>query len=291
MEHIGMIGCGVMGKELARNLLQAGYSVYVCDEQSLYREELEREGVTFLPNVATLAEKVERLLLSLPSPKILQDVLLGENGVLAHIKQGSAIFDMGTTDVQTTRLVHKQASAKGVRYLDCPVSGGPAGASTGTLTIMVGGNEADFIVEKPTLQVIGEKLIYVGPAGSGQTVKLCNNMVVAGITSLLSETMISAEEEGVSPHILFDIIQQSSGHNRVIDVFGSNLLEQSFEQVLFYLGHMAKDLELYMDMSRENQTPQPTAAVVNQLYRTALQQKKGKLDSTAVYSVISNKGE
>ncbi len=286
-----MIGCGVMGKELARNLLQAGYSVYVCDEQSLYREELEREGVTFLPNVATLAEKVERLLLSLPSPKILQDVLLGENGVLAHIKQGSAIFDMGTTDVQTTRLVHKQASAKGVRYLDCPVSGGPAGASTGTLTIMVGGNEADFIVEKPTLQVIGEKLIYVGPAGSGQTVKLCNNMVVAGITSLLSETMISAEEEGVSPHILFDIIQQSSGHNRVIDVFGSNLLEQSFEQVLFYLGHMAKDLELYMDMSRENQTPQPTAAVVNQLYRTALQQKKGKLDSTAVYSVISNKGE
>lgn len=291
MMNVGIIGCGAMGKGMARNLLKAGYSVYVCDEQSIYRQELELAGAVFMQNAKLFAEKVDHLLLSLPSPTILQEVLFGDSGVLNQVRSGSAIFDMGTTDVKTTRRIHALSAAKGIRYLDCPVSGGPAGADAGTLTIMVGGNEVDFLTEKPILHVIGENVIYVGSSGAGQTVKLCNNMIVAGITSLLSETMIAAEQEGVAPQVLFDIIQQSSGHNRVVDVFGSNLLEKSFDQVLFYLGHMAKDLELYMDMSREQHTPQPTASVVNQLYRAALQQKKGKLDSTAVYSVISNKGE
>lgn len=290
MKTIGLIGCGLMGAGMATHLLRADYAVFAYDPFSVYKEQLEEAGALFVEHASALAKEADAILLSLPSSQILREVLLGVDGLLSQLKPGSVIFDMSTTDIETTRLLHNEAAEHDILFLDCPVSGGPNGAKSGTLTIMVGGNEEDFINSKEVLEVIGSSIHYIGPSGSGQIVKLCNNMLVGGITALLSETIQVANTEGVDPETLFSIISKSSGNNRVMEVFGDNLLNQSFDQVLFSLGHMAKDIELYMDMSTNHRLPQPTSAAVNQLYRLALQQNKASLDSTAIFSVLSNKG-
>ena len=283
--NIGMIGCGAMGQGMVRNLLHAGHDVYIHDDMSKSRELLKSEGAEFV-DIRTLTENVEHVLLSLPTTHILKDMLLGEFTLLGNLPKGSMIFDLGTTDVHTTKMIHKEAQTAGIHYFDCPVSGGPAGADDGTLTILVGGNEDQFPLAKSILQNIGEKIIYVGTAGTGQVVKLCNNMIVAGLTTLLSETMVIANEYSVSSKVLADLIQQSSGQNKVLDVFGPNLIDENFDNTLFLLGHMAKDIDLYMNLSKETKRPQYVSSIVNQLYRTALAQGKGGLDSTAVYSVL-----
>lgn len=284
--NIGLIGCGAMGQGIARNLLKAGHDVFVHDDMSKSRKLLEGEGAEFV-DIKTITTNVDHLFLSLPSTRILEDTLLGDEGVLLNLSKGSMIFDLGTTDVETTRTIHDRAEDAGVYYLDCPVSGGPAGAEAGTLTILVGGDEEIFPEARSILENVGEKIVHVGASGTGQAVKLCNNMIVAGITALLSETMVTANNYGVSNSQLADIIQQSSGQNKVLDVFGENLINGEFDNILFFLGHMSKDLELYMNLSKESKTPQYVSSIVSQLYRSALQQGKGTLDSTAVYSVIS----
>lgn len=284
--NIGLIGCGAMGQGIARNLLKAGHKVFIHDDMSKSRELLESEGAEFT-EIKTVAENVSHLFLSLPSTQILEDTILGDEGVLPNLPKGSTIFDLGTTDVEATRMIHEKAEDAGVHYLDCPVSGGPAGAESGTLTILVGGSADIFPEARIILENVGEKIVHVGGSGTGQAVKLCNNMIVAGITALLSETMVTANNYGVSNSQLADIIQQSSGQNKVLDVFGDNLVNEEFDNIFFFLGHMSKDLELYMNLSKESKTPQFVSSIVSQLYRTALKQGKGTLDSTAVYSVIS----
>ena len=283
--NIGLIGCGAMGQGIARNLLKAGHNVLIHDAMSKSRELLEGEGAEFV-EIKTISANVDHLFLSLPSTQILENALLGDD-VLSSLPKGAMIFDLGTTDVETTRMIHEKAEETGVYYLDCPVSGGPAGAESGTLTILVGGSDAIFPEARAILENVGEQIVYVGGSGTGQAVKLCNNMIVAGITALLSETMVTANNYGVSNRQLADIIQQSSGQNKVLDVFGENLINEEFDNILFFLGHMSKDLELYMNLSKESKTPQFVSSIVSQLYRTALKQGKGTLDSTAVYSVIS----
>ena len=284
--NIGLVGCGAMGSGMAQNILKSGHSVYVHDDMSKWRKQLEKQGVKFV-DLNTLVQEARYILLSLPSPQILEDLMLGDDGMIAHLPAESFIFDLGTTDVQTTQMIHTRAAEKGIHYLDCPVSGGPAGAAAGTLTIVAGGDTSGFQRAKFVLDIVGQKITYVGEAGTAQAIKLCNNMLVAGITALLSETMTVAGEHGISNQMLADMIQQSSGQNKVLNIFGENLVNKEFDNVLFYLEHMAKDLEHYMELSTRSKTPQYVTSTVNQLYRSALQKGKGRQDSTAVYSVIS----
>lgn len=283
---IGLIGCGAMGKGIASNLLKAGHNVYIHDNMSKWKDSLVEKGAKFV-DIKTITSKVQYLLLSLPSNQILLDILLGDGAVLNNLSKDSMVFDFSTTDVQTTQMIHSKAKEIGVNYLDCPVSGGPNGSDAGTLTILVGGDKSLFERAELIFKIVGDKVIYVGDSGAGQTVKLCNNMIVAGITALLSETMITANKYGISNQSLANIIQQSSGKNKVLDVFGENLIKEDFENILFFLEHMAKDLELYMNLSKDSKTPQYVTSIVNQLYRSALKDGKGKQDSTAIYSVIS----
>src|SRR5690625_2112387 len=170
--NIGLIGCGAMGHGIARNLLKADYKVFVHDDMSKVRGSLEAEGAEFV-DIKTLSEQVEHLFLSLPSTEILQNAMLGEDGVIENLAEGGMVFDMGTTDVAVTQHIHKEAEAAGIHYLDCPVSGGPAGAAAGTLTIVTGGDKNIFERAKYLLKAVGEKIVYVGPSGTGQVVKLC----------------------------------------------------------------------------------------------------------------------
>ncbi|PYF05620.1 NAD(P)-dependent oxidoreductase [Ureibacillus chungkukjangi] len=287
MGKVGVIGCGLMGSGIAKNLLKNNYEVMVYDINEDAVKNLVNQGAVVASKPEELASQVDYLILSLTSPELVKEIVIDEDrGVLYRMNQGKFILDMSTNDVNLTRQIHEMAQTRGVEFYDCPLSGGPDGANNGTLTIMIGGNEERFDEILPVLQVIGKHIEYLGESGAGQTVKLCHNMVVAGVISLLSEAFLTGEKAGVSKEKLASILQKGSGHTRAMDVFGVNILDQSFENVKFSLANMTKDIHLYRNLAEDHQTTTFVSDMTNQLFSLGRNKGKGNLDSSAVYEVL-----
>lgn len=294
LKKIGVIGCGLMGQGIVKNLLKNKYQVWVFDINEEAMLKLERKGATPTKTATQLAKEIDCLILSLPSPILIEQLLMNkEDGLLNILPAGTIILDMSTNDVEITRQLHKNAKEYGVEYFDCPLSGGPEGANNGTLTIMVGGSEQAFPKILPVLEAVGSNIEYVGESGAGQIVKLCNNMVVGGVISLLSEALITGEKAGVSKEKVASILQKGSGQTRVMDVFGSNMLKDTFNDVIFSLANMMKDLNLYRNLAESIQVPTVSSQSVHQLFQIASYNGKESQDSTAVYEVVEQlrKGE
>lgn len=284
MKKVGVIGCGLMGQGMIQNLLQQQYDVMIYDVNDAATTLLVEKGATSAKDVTTLAQAVDVLLLSLPSPKIIQDVLLKEAFPAMH--QGSFVLDMSTNDVEMTRDLAQKAQNSGITFFDCPLSGGPAGANAGTLTIMVGGDETQFPIVLPILEAIGKQIEYIGDNGAGQIVKLCNNMLVGGIISLASEVLKTGEKLGVNKEKISELMQKGSAQTRVMDVFGQSLLSEDFDKVTFSLANMMKDIQLYENMTVDAKVSTPISKSVKQLYKTAVDDGKEGKDATAVYELV-----
>ena len=281
-----MIGCGAMGAGMVKNLLKHGYDVTTYDPDPTKQKQMTELGAIPVSSSTYGLSTIDVVLLSLPTSSLVEDTLIGSNGILHHLKNGAFVLDMSTTDVGVTKQLAQTAAENSVHYLDCPVSNGPAGANDGTLTIMVGGEEHAFHSVLPVLESIGKEIRYIGPSGSGQVVKLCNNMMVAGITVLLSETFVTGAKNGVDPKKIAELMSIGSAQNKVLSVFGPNLLNDTHDDVKFFLSHMAKDVNLYMDMTKNTQSPALLGSIVEQLYEAAKLQGKGQMDSSAVGQVV-----
>lgn len=286
MDKIGVIGCGAMGRGMIKNFLKNGYRVIAYDVNPVMLKNVEELGAQTKSSIEAVAKEVKYLLTSLPTSSVVEETLIGEVGALHFMQQGTYILDTSTTDVETTRKLYKYAQRKGIAFFDCPVSNGPQGAEMGTLSIMVGGEKGKFKNIKHILQVIGEEIRYIGESGSGQIVKLCNNMVVAGITVLLSETFLTGVKAGVNAGKIAEVMQIGSAQCKVLSVFGPNLVNDSHENVIFLLNHMAKDTELYMKLAKQGNIPTFLGSIINQLYQIAKIHGKGGLDTTAVSQVL-----
>ena len=280
---IRMIGCGAMGAGMVKNLLKNGFEVSTFDPDPVKQDQMMKLGAKPVSLPVMDASSVDVVLLSLPTSLLVEETLMT---LLPHLKNGALVLDMSTTDVGITKRLSYLALEAGVYYLDCPVSNGPAGANDGTLTIMVGGEEHAFQSVLPVLQSIGKEIRYIGSSGSGQVVKLCNNMMVAGIMVLLSETLLTGAKNGVDPNKIAELMSIGSAQNKVLSVFGPNLLNDTHDDVKFFLGHMTKDINLYSAMSREVHSPALLSSVVEQLYEVAKAQGKGHLDTSAVGQVV-----
>ncbi|CEG28627.1 NAD(P)-dependent oxidoreductase [Bacillus sp. B-jedd] len=287
MATVGVIGCGLMGSGIAKNLLKQGFGVLVYDINQDAVKELAGLGAVSCTSPAEMAGGVDYLILSLASPAVIREILVdGEKGVLSRLKKGSFVLDMSTNEVKLTRELHESAAELGVSFFDCPLSGGPEGAANGTLTIMVGGNEEEFRAILPVLQAVGKHIEYVGKSGAGQTVKLCHNMVVAGVIALLSEAFLTGERSGVAKDKLAGILQKGSGQTRAMDVFGVNILDESFDNVKFSLANMAKDVHLYRQLAEDSNISTFVSEMTHQLFHLGKNKGKGQQDSSAVYRVL-----
>ncbi|QTD40854.1 NAD(P)-dependent oxidoreductase [Sporosarcina sp. Te-1] len=280
---IRMIGCGAMGAGMVKNLLKNGFDVTTFDPDPVKQEEMKKLGAMPASSTIEDASMIDAFLLSLPTSLLVEETL---TAIVPHLKKGAFVLDMSTTDVAVTKRLFQLAGEAGIHYLDCPVSNGPAGANEGTLTIMAGGEEHAFQSVLPVLQSIGKEIRYIGPSGSGQVVKLCNNMMVAGIMVLLSETLLTGAKNGVDPKKIAELMSIGSAQNKVLTVFGPNLLNDTHDDVKFFLGHMTKDINLYSAMSREVHSPAMLSSIVEQLYEVAKAQGKGHLDTSAVGQVV-----
>ncbi len=208
---LGFIGLGNMGNPMATNLLKAGHSLQIHDLRREVAVALEEAGAVWSPSPKEVALGVEAVFLSLPMPADVERVVLAENGILAGMHSGGTIIDMSTNSPTTVRSLAEQARAKGVEFLDAPVSGGVRGARNATLTIMVGGEKAVYDRYEPVLKAIGSNVFYVGAVGAGNVVKLVNNMLAFINMMGAAEAIVLGTKAGVDPNVLWQAVRASSG--------------------------------------------------------------------------------
>ena len=190
-KKIGIIGVGAMGIGMVGNLVKEGYAVTAFDIDSKRIAAAKDKGAAGAASQEAVGRESDVVITSLPSPQAFEETVLGETGLLKGLRSGSYIIDMSTIDPVTTRNVNEIAKSKGVRTLDAPVSGGPQGAAAGTMSIMVGGDKADFEACTEIFDVLGGNIFHVGPIGAGQTIKICNNALAAVHTVALGEVLLA----------------------------------------------------------------------------------------------------
>src|SRR5215211_610194 len=228
-EKVGFIGLGIMGKPMARNLMEAEYELTVHNRSPEKAEELGEEGAAVAGSPREVAEKSDVIITMLPDSPQVEEVVAGEEGVLEAIREGSLLVDMSTISPVVTEELAEAVKKKGASMLDAPVSGGDVGAIEGTLSIMVGGSEEDFQRARALFEVMGKTVTHVGPSGTGQVVKAANQVVVALTIEAVSEALVLGSAGGVSPEKVLDVLSGGLAGNKVMEVKREKFLEHDFE--------------------------------------------------------------
>lgn len=246
--QVGFIGTGNMGNPMALNLLRAGNALTVTDVRQEAAANLLEEGAVWADSPAAVAAASETTFLSLPAPPDVEKVVSGPNGVLEGAKAGSAIVDLSTNSPIVVAALAEAAAAKGVGFLDSPVSGGVVGARKATLAVMVGGDVELFDRLRPQLDAIGANVFHVGPIGSGNVAKLINNMLAfIGMMGTIEALTLGAKA-GVDPNVLWKIVKAGSGNSFVWEGGGRAILRDRLAPT-FTNNLAAKDIGLATDLA------------------------------------------
>ncbi len=282
---IGFIGLGVMGKPMARNLLDAGYPLVVHNRSRDPVRDLSRVGAQPAHTPAEVARQSDLIITCLPDSPDVRLVALGQDGLIEGVSEGDIYVDMSTIAPTVAIEVAETLADKGVQCLDAPISGGDVGAQTGTLSIMVGGEGTVFDAVKPVLEVLGETIVHCGPNGAGQTVKACNQVQVALNLLGMAEALVLGKKAGVDPRTIIDVLSGGFAQSRVMDVRGPNVIrgvfEPGFRSALHY-----KDLNIIRETARAYEVSLPAAALAHELFGAMQAQGWGDLDHSAVIRVI-----
>ncbi len=278
---VGFIGLGVMGLPMCRNLLKADYSVVVYDIKESILKTAAREGMEIGTSASDVASKTDVVITMLPDGPDVKDVVLGLDGVLKGAKPGSLLIDMSSISPTVSKEVAEAAKAAGVRMLDAPVSGGQPGAVAGTLSIMVGGSEADFDECKDLLKTMGESVIRVGDVGAGNTAKLCNQIIVAANIAAVGEAFVLVSKAGLDPEVVFKAIKMGLAGSNVMNAKVPLLLERSFEPG-FRISLHSKDLANALSAGRDLHVPLPVTSLIQQVLEALKVDGKGDLDHAAI---------
>ena len=247
---VGLIGLGLMGKPMGRNLLKAGFPLVVWNRTSAKAEDLVREGAKLAANPRDVASQVDVLITIVSDPPALEEVLWGKDGALAALRPGSTLIDSSTISPALARREAAACAERGVDFLDAPVTGGTWGAEKGELVFMVGGKAEVLERVKPVLEAVGKKFFLLGPNGAGQIVKLAMNMLLALQVDALAESLALVTAAGVPGERLIEVMQSSMARSGVLDVKAPLLLKNEFP-ASFPLRLMHKDVRLALELARE----------------------------------------
>lgn len=265
MERIGFIGLGIMGRPMVKNLLSAGFDVTVWNRSRPGIDQCVAAGAAEAAHPRAVAQACDVLITIVTDSPDVEQVVLGENGALAGFRAGSVLIEMSTISPDVTRTVAARLAEKDVAMLDAPVSGGDAGAIAGTLSIMVGGDAAVLERCRPVLDAMGKTITHVGPTGAGQTVKLCNQVAIAGALLGVCEALTLAQKSGVDPAKMLDAISAGAAASWQLSNLGPRIIDRDFAPG-FMIKLLQKDLRLALAAAGSVQQPLPNTALVNQLY-------------------------
>lgn len=287
---VGFVGLGTMGLPMATNLLKAGIKVHGFDLDAASQDRLtERGGVAGFATAAEACRGVDAVFTSLPNTQHVETALGGPDGVLSVLEPGSYVIDVSTISPVTTKKLAEEAKQRGVFFADAPVSGSSLGAEAGTLTMMVGAEDAVFSALQPLLDHLGSNIIHVGGVGAGESIKLINNLLVAINAAAVAEAFAIAAKTDLDPKVAYDVISKSTGdswvwRNRIpaVGIVPGSPVEDDFAPG-FAATLMRKDLDLAGDFARALGCPIPLGAFVREMYSSVVAQGWGGKD----YSVLA----
>jgi 3-hydroxyisobutyrate dehydrogenase len=267
--QVGLIGLGIMGAPMARNLLRAGFDLSVATRTPGKAEKFAAENsslgqVKAANTPAEVAAASEVIVTMVTDSPDVVAVAQGSDGVFAAAKPGSIIIDMSTISPQVTRELAEEAKAKGLFWLDAPVSGGEKGAIEGTLTIMVGGEAESLERARPVLNAMGKRITHFGPAGNGQSAKLCNQIMTAVNLLSVCEALTFGAKAGLDLATLHQALTGGAANSWALEVLGKKMIERDFKPA-FMVRLQQKDLRLVLDAANANHTSLPTASLAHQL--------------------------
>lgn len=261
---IGFIGLGIMGKPMAKNLIKAGYDLVVYDINKEPMEELKAAGAETANSNVELAKQSDVIITMLPNSPQVEEVVLGEGGVIEGAKPGSVVIDMSSIAPLSSRKIFKELEKKGIDMLDAPVSGGEPKAIDGTLAVMVGGKKEVFDKYYDIMKAMAASVVYVGESGAGNIAKLCNQIVVAINIAAVSEALILAKKAGVSPELVYQAIRGGLAGSTVMDAKAPMIMDRNFKPG-FRIDLHIKDLNNVLDTSHSVGAPLPLTAQVMEI--------------------------
>lgn len=256
MKKIGFIGLGIMGKHMSKNLLKAGYPLVVYDIVAEAVDEAVKAGAEKGTSPKDVAAKTDAIITMLPNSPHVKEVVLGKDGIIETMRPGSILIDMSSIAPLVSREVAAALADKKIRMLDAPVSGGEPKAIDATLSIMVGGNPADFDEYLPILKTMGASVVLCGEIGAGNVTKLANQIVVAANIAAVSEALVLATKAGVNPDLVFQAIRGGLAGSTVMDAKAPMMLDRNFKPG-FRINLHIKDLNNVLDTAKGISAPTP----------------------------------
>ncbi len=284
--RIGFIGLGNMGGPMALNIIRAGHQVIVHDVRHEAAAPHLEAGAKWADSARETAAQCDLIMTSLPGPRDVEAVALGETGIIHGIRRGSTYIDLSTNSPTVIRHIHTILKQKGVDVLDAPVSGGVAGAKKATLGVFVGGEEAAFQRVQPVLSAIGDKVSYIGPSGSGAIAKLVHNQIAICTSAVIAEAFTMGVKAGVAPDALFKAVRDGAfGQGNFLNMLPRVIFKGAFDRAFFALKLARKDLGLATEVAREFDVPMALAASVEQDLIAGVVSGLGDKDASAAFTI------
>ncbi len=278
---IAFLGLGIMGSPMAANLVRAGHTVVGYNRSRPPVDRLIEAGGRGADSIAAAVADADVVITMLPADRQVTEVVLGEGGVLAHVRPGTLLIDMSSVGPQTAVAIAEAGRAKGVRVLDAPVSGGEAGAVDAVLSIMAGGDADDFAAAEPLFRALGTTVVHVGPHGAGQTVKAANQLIVAVNIQALAEAVVFLEKAGADLPAALEVLGGGLAGSTVLTRKKDAMLNRDFKPG-FRIDLHHKDMGIVTEAARANGTVLPLGSLAAQLMASARANGDGTLDHSAL---------
>jgi 3-hydroxyisobutyrate dehydrogenase len=282
---VGFIGVGNMGNPMASNVLKAGFPMIVYDRNPQAMENLLQAGAQRAASAREVVEGAEIVLTSLPASPDVEAVYLEPGGLVDSAKPGTMLIDLSSVLPSTPRKIEPRAQARGVHFLEAPVSGGVSGARAATLAIMVGGDPETLTRAQPVLRAIGPNIFHVGPVGAGNTVKAINNMMASVNALAMMEGVALGVKAGLDPMTIYEVVKASSGGSKALERIPNSLIPRQFEPG-FKVQLMNKDLETFNTIAKELHVPVSFANVAQQYQQMAIAAGLAEQDTSVVMTII-----
>ncbi len=285
MQRIGFIGIGLMGSQISRRILQAGYPLTVWNRSKEKAEPLFSAGAKWGESPKAVAAACDVVITMVTDSAASEEVICGNNGVLEGAHGGMILVDMGSIAPEMSRSIAQRARAKGVPMLDAPVTGNPRVASEGKLGIMVGGPKDIFDSCLPIFEKMGVKIIHVGENGKGTTLKLINNLIMGVAIEAVAEALVLAAKAGIEPQKVMEITSVGGARTGAMETRGPRMMKHDFTPA-FSASNLHKDLSSALKLAEEVGASLPATSIAREILRAAKSQGKGDLDSSVVVTVL-----
>jgi 3-hydroxyisobutyrate dehydrogenase-like beta-hydroxyacid dehydrogenase len=285
MQRVGFIGIGLMGSQMSRKILEAGYPLTVWNRKKEKAGPLLSAGAKWADSPKAVAQASDVVITMVTDSAASEEVICGKNGVLEGAHPGMVLIDMGSIAPEMSRSIAERARAKGIPMLDAPVTGNPKVASEGKLGIMVGGPKETFDACLPIFEKMGIKIIHVGENGKGTTLKLINNLIMGVAIEAVAEALVLAAKAGVDPQKVMEITSVGGARTGAMETRGGRMIKHDFSPH-FSVNNLHKDLSSALKLGEEVGVSLPAASISREMLRAAKSQGKGDMDSCVVVTVI-----